>query len=599
MKKYESLNLKEIIKDKKYFKSPEAWDEEILYFLLVDRFNSHQENYPLYDPEKDYENAIQNETDKKQWIEAGDKWIGGTLKGISEKLDYLKDLGISVIWISPVLKQPIFSNNYHGYGIQNFLEVDPHFGSKKDLKDLVEKAHSMGIYIILDVIINHSGDVFAYKNDDPAYSGQEYEVEAFRDKDGMPTIEPQNPDYDKSWPEGGVWPQEIFNIDTFSRKGYITDWDNDPEYREGDFYSLKNINTGNGDIKNYQSSQALKILTECYKYWIAYADLDGFRLDTVKHINPGAVRYFVQEIKEFAQTLGKKDFFIVGEITGGMEFAKTICEKTGLNAALGINKIPENLENVAKGYYPPENYFSIFTNTEILSEGKHQWYHKKVITMFDDHDMVYKQHHKERFCADKKTAPLLINAEFINFFTAGIPCIYYGTEQGFDGSGDNDKYIRESMFGADFGAFRTKNRSFFNKNNPIYQEIKNFSDIRKEYIHLRIGRQYLRKISDSDNPELHIPTADENRSNEIVAWSRLFSQEEFLLAVNCDLKNEQSSRVIVDGTLHKPGDKFECIYSSDKEQIGKKAEVIKTDDWNQHLEIKLSAQGRIIYKSIE
>ncbi|RQD79372.1 MAG: alpha-amylase, partial [Halanaerobium sp. MSAO_Bac5] len=246
MKKIESLNLKEITQNKDFFKSPEAWDEEIFYFLLVDRFNSDQEDYPLYDPEKDYENAIQNEEGKKQWMEAGDKWIGGSLKGISEKLDYLKGLGISVIWISPVLKQPSFSNNYHGYGIQNFLEVDPHFGSKEDLKELVDKAHSMGIYIILDVIINHSGDVFAYKSDDPAYNGQEYEVEAFRNGDGIADIDPQNPDYENSWPEGGVWPEELFKLSTFSRKGYITDWDNDPEYREGDFYSLKNINTGEG-----------------------------------------------------------------------------------------------------------------------------------------------------------------------------------------------------------------------------------------------------------------------------------------------------------------------------------------------------------------
>ncbi len=79
-----------------------------------------------------------------------------------------------------------------------------------------------------------------------------------------------------------------------------------------------------------------------------------------------------------------------------------ICEQTGLNAALGINKIPENLENVAKGYYSAENYFYIFTNSNMLNEGKHQWYHKNVITMFDDHDMVYQQQSQARFAADKK-----------------------------------------------------------------------------------------------------------------------------------------------------------------------------------------------------
>lgn len=598
MRKLEDINLKEIKKGREYTKSPEAWDEELFYFLLVDRFNDHEQDYPLYDPEKDYENALQSEESRNNWLEAGNDWVGGTLQGIIEKLDYLENLGVTVLWISPILKQPVYSKNYHGYGIQNFLKIDPHFGSREDLKELVEKAHARGIYIILDVIINHSGDVFLYESVDPAYTGEQYPVQAFRNKKGEPIVDPENPDYDEQWPDGGIWPQELFKLDTFTRKGYIRDWDNDPEYKEGDFYSLKNINTGSGDLTDYNPSEALKVLTECYKYWIAYADLDGFRLDTVKHINPGAVRYFTTELKEFAQTLGKKEFFVVGEITGGMEFAKTICEKTGLNAALGINKIPENLENVAKGYYPAENYFSIFTNSEVMSEGKEQWYHKNVMTMFDDHDMVYQQLHKERFCADKKTAPLLTNAEFINFFTAGIPCIYYGTEQSFDGSGDQDKYIRESMFGGDFGAFRTQNRSFFDQQNPVYQDIKKFADLRKEYIHLRIGRQYLRKIAVSDDQNFHLPAAGEDRCSDIIAWSRIFSQEEFLLAVNCDLDNSQVSKVIVDGTLHEPGDQFECIYSSDQDQIGSKVEVVKSDEWDKHIEIKTAAQGRVIYKSI-
>jgi len=598
MRKLEDINLKEISKDREYTKSPEAWDEELFYFLLVDRFNNHQENCPLYDPENDYENALQSEESRNKWLESGDKWVGGTIKGIIEKLDYLEGLGVSVLWISPILKQPIYSTNYHGYGIQNFLEVDPHFGSREDLKELVEKAHARGIYIILDVIINHSGDVFLYEGEDTPYTGEQYPVKAFRNGNGEASVDPENPDYDQQWPEGGIWPQELFKLETFTRKGYITDWDNDPEYRDGDFYSLKNINTGSGDLTDYHPSEALKVLTECYKYWIAYADLDGFRLDTVKHINPGAVRYFTTEIKEFAQTLGKKEFFVVGEITGGMEFAKMICEKTGLDVALGINKIPENLENVAKGYYPAENYFSIFTNSEVVSEGKEQWYHKNVMTMFDDHDMVYQQQHKERFCADKKTAPFLTNAEFINFFTAGIPCIYYGTEQAFDGSGDEDKYIRESMFGGDFGAFRTRNRSFFDDKNPIYKEIKKFAELRKEYIHLRIGRQYLRKIADLDAQNFHFPTAGEDRCNEIIAWSRIFSQEEFLLAVNCNLENEQTAKVIVDGTLHEPRDQFECIYASDEDEIGKKVEVIKSNEYDQHIIIRTEARGRVIYKSI-
>jgi len=597
MKSIEDFNLNEITEKREYQKSPEAWDEQIFYFLLVDRFASEKE-YPLYDQKNDYENALKTESARQKWLESGEKWIGGTLKGITDKLDYLKELGVSVLWISPVLKQPVYSENYHGYGTQNFLEIDPHFGTKAELKKLVAEAHKKGIYIILDVIINHTADVLLYDAEDAFYTGQEYPVKAFRDKDGKAVVDPNNPDYSTTWPEGGVWPQEIFNLDTFSKKGYIRNWDSDPEFREGDFFSLKNINTGSGRVDDYKPSEALKVLTECYKYWIAYADLDGFRLDTVKHLDPGAVRFFVTEIKEFTQTLGKKDFYILGEITGGMEFAKSICENTGLDAALGINKIPEILENVAKGYSAAENYFSIFTNSQVLSEGENQWYHKRVITMFDDHDMVYKPKHKERFTADKKAAPLLKNAVFLNFFTAGIPCIYYGTEQGFDGSGDHDKYVRESMFGGEFGAFRTRNRSFFNSEHPVCQEMKKLAELRNEYIHLRLGRQYLREISEIKNKDFHLPRADQARCREIIAWSRIFSQGEFLLAVNCDLDKAQKVKVLIDSEIHLPGEKFICVYSSAAEKIGEELEVKAADQGKNYLEIAVPAKGRAIYKSL-
>ena len=130
------------------------------------------------------------------------------------------------------------------------------------------------------------------------------------------------------------------------------------------------------------------MLTECYKYWIAYADIDGFRLDTVKHLEQGATRYFSTEIHEYTKTIGKNNFYIIGEITGGLEFAVETLEKTGLNAALGINKIPEKLENVTKGYTDPVEFFDIFKNSKLLGENENTWYRDNVITMFDDHDMV-------------------------------------------------------------------------------------------------------------------------------------------------------------------------------------------------------------------
>src|SRR5205085_5356747 len=104
-------------------------------------------------------------------------------------------------WISPVFKQTSFDPTYHGYGIQNFLEIDPHFGTREELRDLVDEAHEYGIYCILDVILNHCGNVFGYKDarytrpnasgknvPDSRWDGKPYAVEGFRDGNGKPVI---------------------------------------------------------------------------------------------------------------------------------------------------------------------------------------------------------------------------------------------------------------------------------------------------------------------------------------------------------------------------------------------------------------------------
>src|SRR5205823_6372403 len=122
-------------------------------------------------------------------------------------------------------------------------------------------------------------------------------------------------------PDGAVWPVEFQNPGYYTRKGHISNFDNDPEYREGDFFDLKDVHHGAGDIDDYIPSQALLDLCEAYKYWMAFADLDGFRIDTVKHMDAGATRFFGSSIHEFAQSIGKDKFLLIGEITGGRSFA--------------------------------------------------------------------------------------------------------------------------------------------------------------------------------------------------------------------------------------------------------------------------------------
>jgi len=99
-----------------------------------------------------------------QWLGEAPGWHGGTLKGLRSKLGYLRRLGVTAIWISPGFKQAPFEATYHGYGIQNFLDVDPHFGTREDLRDLVDAAHQQGIYCLLDIILNHAANVFGYQD---------------------------------------------------------------------------------------------------------------------------------------------------------------------------------------------------------------------------------------------------------------------------------------------------------------------------------------------------------------------------------------------------------------------------------------------------
>ncbi len=128
--------------------------------------------------------------------------------------------------------------------------------------------------------------------------------------------------------------------------------------------------------------------------------------------------------------------------------------------------------------------------------------------------------------------------------------------------------------------------------------MKKLAELRNEYIHLRLGRQYLREISDLKNKDFHLPQADQTRCREIIAWSRIFSQDEFLLAVNCELDSAQKAKVLIDSEIHQPGEKFICVYSSAEEKIGEELEVKEADQGKNYLEIAVPAKGRAIYKSL-
>jgi glycosidase len=582
MERVSDIDFTALCAGKTFQPSPHAWEDQVLYFLLLDRFSDNREQgykgndgkpvpggyTPPYNPVIDNENAVTTPSDAASWRDAGGGWCGGNLQGLTSKIGYLKRMGVTALWLSPIFKQVSFQPTYHGYGIQDFLSVDPHFGTTEDLRKMVQTAHANGIRVILDIILNHTGNIFSYavENNAPPWRGGTYPVAGFNDKQGAANLPFQNY-MQNPLPVGrdcAIWPSEFRNPDCFTQKGRINNWDNDPEFREGDFFDLKDINHGFGTDSNYTPSSALLNLCEVYKYWIAAADIDGYRIDTVKHMDVGATRFFVSAIKEFAQTIGKDNFFLVGEITGGRERAFDTLEATGLDAALGIDDVQLKLEGVMKGETNPEEYFKLFRNSPLMQKGSHVWYKDKVVTMINDHDQVCKGERKARFCATGDGSKLVLGALALNAMTLGIPCIYYGTEQLFDGRGDGggaDRYIRETMFGGPFGAFRSKERHFFDESSDHLRELAEILKLRKDRLVLCRGRQYLREIS-GDGVNFGVPRVMGARMLSVVAWSRIFDRTEMVLAVNTDPDNARKAWVLVDAGLHPAGSTLKCVYST-------------------------------------
>ena len=611
--------------DRSFTPSPAAWEDQVLYFLMLDRFSDGNEKdfidndggpalngaTPRYQ-DGDAGNAVQTDADAARWREAGAKWVGGTLKGLTSKIGYLQRMGVTAVWVSPIFKQVAYQATYHGYGIQNFLEVDSNFGTRQDLREMVATAHRHGIYVILDIILNHSGDVFSYNPDrywtqdagngqwylDARWDGNPYAVAGFHDPAGQPQLpfETNGPlNQPDAWPDGAIWPQEFQKPGTFTAKGRINNWDYEPEFLDGDFFDLKDLHLGAGGVDDYVPSPAFWSLCQVYKFWIAYADIDGFRVDTVKHMDPGAARFFASVMHEFTQRIGKENFYLIGEITGGRDRAFTTLEITGMNAALGIDDIPDRLEYLVKGYRNPDDYFSLFRNSELVNKESHIWFRNKVVTLFDDHDQVRKGNQKARFCAGSQDWPkLLINVLALNATTLGIPCIYYGSEQGFDGQGDNDRYIREAMFGGEFGAFRTRQRHFFNEDQPVYRELAKILALRKEKIALRRGRQYLREIS-GDGQNFGYPVMLGGRMLSVVPWSRSFDDQNLLLALNTDPNQSRSAWVDLDANNYPAEVQLQCLYSTDPAQIGRRLSV-QVSPGRSVVKLDVPAAGFVIFE---
>jgi glycosidase len=558
------------------FPSPADWRDEILYFLLPDRFSDGREGArPQFDRTQPEQFRI---TDKAAWIRTGRNFVGGTLDGIRGKLPYLKKLGITGLWIAPVFKNRQELDTYHGYSIQHFLDVDPRFGTRQSLRDLVDASHDLGLRVLFDIVYNHTGNNWFYDdNGNPVNSlpfrrGDPYNFHSWRSAKGAPISEIAAED-------DGVWPAELQNPDLYTRLGRILNWEPDAafgqrsdeqEFRLGDFLDQKDLNLSLDEV--------LTTMITVYRYWIALTDCDGFRIDTVKHLPIEASRNFCGAIREYCESIGKENFLLLGEVAGGGTLPKDYLEIFGqnLDAVLDIGEAATRIAALAKGFAPPQLYFAQYTATDEL--GSHRNLGRYHISVLDDHDMVNKGDWKERFAAGD-----FINRYFqtalavgLQLTTLGVPCIYYGTEQAFGGTqashdltveplgpegklAHNDRYVREAMFGGDFGAFETVDCHFFDENHPTFLRIAAIAQIRQRQdgigLALRRGRQYLREIAANG-------AWRPSGGGEITGWSRIHFRDEVVVLANTHGAEPRTGRVEV-GILADARSTLQVLYRSD------------------------------------
>lgn len=620
-----------------YHPSPSDWRDEVLYFLLPDRFSDGKEDSrPLLNRNQlsQARPSLPDGTPWRwdNWAESGkSRWQGGTISGLKSKLTYLKQLGITTVWIGPVFKQRGTLDTFHGYGIQDFLEVDSRFGTRKDLVELVKSAHGLRMRIILDIIFNHSGRNWDYQVD-----GQTQEMPRFLPWPGhYPNIRWLGPNEqpvpaDPVGPEDGVWPIELQKAEWYTRAGNGDLGgggldDSHAEHKRTDFFALRDFSFDPPSIG--AASETLDLLAACYKYWIALTDCDGFRLDTVKHVDFEEARNFCGAIKEFAAGLGKHDFFLVAEVAGGDFNQDRYLDVLGqnLNAALDIGDMRPALGMVSKGLAAAEQYFRGFDPGDVQM-GSHRNIGLRHVSILDDHDHVTGD--KIRFSSEAASDHQVVAAVALQLFTLGIPCIYYGTEQAFSGPEQSerrylpawnarsdfaDRYLREAMFGPGhprqdpskglqaqltqqddklfgFGPFGTAGAHCFDKGSPAFIRIAALTALRKKHAVLRIGRQYQRQVSNF-GAAFSMPA-----SGEIIAWSRLLDVREALCIINGHGLEARGGDVVVDASLNTSGVKFTVVANTAEtaagtayngtHRVGETLDVKRRNDGTAYVEIR-------------
>src|SRR5829696_670526 len=449
----------------------------------------------------------------------------GDVQGIIRQLDYIQGLGTTSIWLTPSFKnRPVQgpagqeTAGYHGYWITDFTQIDPHLGTNADLGQLVSEAHERGMKVYFDIITNHTADVISYEENQFGYVPKD-DVE-YRDADG-------NEFDDKDYAGTGTFPEldpEVsFPYTPYVPAGLPTKvpaWLNDLTLYHN-FFGLDDLFT--------EHHRVVEGMIDIYKKWIEDFGIDGFRIDTMKHVNDEFWQQFGPEVLEFAHDQGKDEFFMFGEVfdTESKAFTARYTTRDRMQAVLDF-PFQARAQDFAANGGPAVSLQRFFEDDDVYTDADSNVY--QLPTFLGNHDMGRIGRFVQVANPGASDGELLARdrlAHELMYFSRGNPVIYYGDEQGFTGDG-GDPLARQDMFpskvpeynDADLiGTDATTAESNFDRRHPLYRSIARLAALTRGHRALRNGAQQHRYSSEGTG---------------IYAFSRIGRkrQREFVVALN-------------------------------------------------------------------
>ncbi|ROS31404.1 pullulanase-type alpha-1,6-glucosidase [Cellulomonas sp. PhB150] len=485
---------------------------------------------------------------------------GGDLAGLRGKLDYIKGLGTSAIWLTPSFTNKYVqgagtddvSAGYHGYWVTDFTTIDPHYGTMSELDGLIDDAHAKGMKVYFDIIANHTADVIQYtQTGDHPYVSEA--SSPYKDADGTA--------FSLADKVGTTFP--TMNAESFPYTPVVPDaekdvkvpaWLNDPTLYHnrgestyagesstlGDFGALDDLMTENKTVVDG--------MADIFSDWVDVG-IDGFRIDTVKHVNMEFWQSWSKQVMDHAHDVGKDDFFMFGEVYDA-DATKTspYVRRTDMSSVLDFS-----FQSAASGYagggsakslaglYASDDYYTMPDSSA-----------SALPTFLGNHDMG-----RIGYFLDGKSdvEQRDVLAHQLMFLTRGQPVVYYGDEQGFVGTG-GDKDARQSMFGTQVDAYANQQLvdgttmgtdDHFDTGSALYGDIAALGALRKANPALADGAQVEQYVADGTG---------------VYAFSRVDRDDkvEYLVAVN----NATTTKTATFSPLS-PTATFEGVYGADDE----------------------------------